>query len=62
MTKEEETEQMETMISTMYDDFMGDGFDFDSGMTFDQVFKQVFSAAVHMTLSVMEDADSDEGE
>jgi len=55
-----EDEQFEELLNEMFEAFMEDGFDFNSGMTFDEVFKQVFSAGVNMAIEVME--NSEEGE
>ena len=57
MTEEEE---LNNMIEGLYQDYIQDGFDFDTQMTFDEVFRKIFSDAVACTLKVLEDDEKEE--
>jgi hypothetical protein len=57
MSKEE---QLLEMIDEMFSNYMDGGFDFNSDMTFTEVFKQIFSDAVKATIDILE--QSSEGE
>ena len=51
MTEEQEIDEM---INSMFENYMEGGFDFNSDMSFTEVFKQIFVDAVNMTISVYE--------
>ena len=55
-----EEEQLSEMIDEMFEDYMNGGFDFNSDMSFTEVFKQVFTDAVNMTITVLEGAEKQE--
>jgi len=52
---------VEYMASEMYDEYCEGGFDFDTGMTFDDIFRKIFVDAVTLTVSVYE-PDEEESE
>lgn len=54
-------EEFQALVEEMFEEFMSGGFDFDSSMTFDEVFKQAFTAGVQMVLEDLED-ENDESE
>jgi hypothetical protein len=54
-----EEEQLTEMIDEMFDEYMSDGFDFNSSMSFDEVFRQVFEGAVTMTMKILEEEQED---
>ena len=53
-------DEINEMITELFDEFMSDGFTFESSMTFDEVFKQIFSAAVLMTINVLEGEEEEQ--
>lgn len=55
-----EEEQMEAMIDEMFEEYAEGGFDLTTDQSLNDVFKMIFSDAVHMTISVLESADQEE--
>lgn len=53
--------QLSEMIDEMFEQYMEDGFDFNTEQSFGEVFKDIFSDAVRMTIEVLE-ASEEEGE
>jgi len=63
MTNEINNEDdFQLLVDEMFAEFMDGGFDFDSSMTFDEVFKQAFTAGIQMVLEDLEDEDEEEDE
>lgn len=57
-----EQEELEEMINDMFESYLEGGFDFNSDMTFTEVFKQVFNDAVRMTMDILENAEIEDEE
>jgi len=45
---------VENMASTLFDEYIEGGFDFDTSMTFDEVFRKIFVDAVVITVGIYE--------
>lgn len=45
---------VEDMASKMFDEYCEDGFDFNTSMTFDEIFRKIFVDAVTQTVQVYE--------
>jgi hypothetical protein len=45
---------VEEMASTMFDEYCDGGFDFDTSMTFDEIFRKIYIDAVTATVAVYE--------
>lgn len=54
-----ENEEFQNMIDEMFDEYIKDGFDFNSSMTFEEVFKTIFTDAITIAINTL-DAESDE--
>ena len=52
-----EEEELNEMISDLYNEYISGGFDFSSSDTFDEVFKRIFTDAVNITLKVLEEKE-----
>jgi len=46
---------VEEAASKLFDEYCDDGFDFNTSMTFDQIFRKIFVDAVVMTVETYED-------
>lgn len=53
---------VEDMASEMYDEYCDGGFDFDTGMTFDEIFRRIFVDAVTATVAVYEPEEEESEE
>jgi len=51
---------VEEMASEMFDEYCDGGFDFNTGMTFDEIFRKIFVDAVKATVSVYEPEEDTE--
>jgi hypothetical protein len=58
----EKKEELDQMIEEMFEDYMSKGFDFNSDMSFTEVFKKIYSDAVNMTIEILENIDDDDDE
>lgn len=52
--------QLDGMIDDMFTEYMSEGFELNTDMTFDEVFKTVFADAVRMSIDVFEVALEEE--
>jgi len=50
-----EEQEVQEMVDAMFDEYMANGFDFTSDMTFDEVFKTIFSDAIMIALAAFEE-------
>lgn len=57
-----EEEQMDQMIDEMFDDYIKDGFDFNTSQSLHDIFKGIFKDAVELTIAVFESAEDEEEE
>jgi len=53
-------EQLSEMIDEMFDGYIKDGFDFNSSQSLEDIFRNIFTDAVHMTVAILE-GDEEEG-
>jgi len=53
---------VEEMASEMFDEYCDSGFDFDTGMTFDEIFRRIFIDAVTATVAVYEPEEEESEE
>jgi len=53
-------EQLSEMIDEMFDGYIEDGFDFNSSQSLEDIFRNIFTDAVHMTVAILE-GDEEEG-
>ena len=53
-------EQLSEMIDEMFDGYIEDGFDFNSSQSLEDIFRNIFTDAVHMTVGILE-GDEEEG-
>jgi len=51
-------DEMYEMIDEMYQDYIKDGFDFNTSDTFDEIFKRIFTDAVTLTLKVLDEEEN----
>jgi len=57
MSNEEEQQQLEQMVSEMFDEYMDGGFDFTTSQTLEDIFRQIFIDAVTMTVEIYENEE-----
>jgi len=57
---EQDEAQLNEMIEDMFEEYMSDGFDFNTEQSFGEVFKDIFSDAVRMTIEVLEASDEED--
>jgi len=53
--EDEENIELNNMIEDMFNEYMADGFDLNTDMTFDEIFKKVFSDAVLIAMDTFEE-------
>jgi hypothetical protein len=58
----EEEEQLKDLVDNLYNGYQEEGFDLNTDMTFNDIFKKVFGDAVRMTIEILESAEEDEEE
>jgi len=56
----EEEEQLKELIDNLYESYQEEGFDLNTDMTFNDIFKRVFGDAVKMTIDILENSDQEE--
>jgi hypothetical protein len=52
--------EIEEVASNLFDEYCEDGFDFDTSMTFDEIFRKIFVDAVKITVDTYESEEEDE--
>ena len=52
-----EEEQLDELVENLYEEYQRDGFDLNTDMTFDEVFKKIFGDAVGITIDILEKAE-----
>jgi len=52
--------QLEEMIEEMFDEYLDGGFDFDTSQSLEDIFKNIFTDAVNMTIAVLESSEEEE--
>jgi len=55
-----EEEQLDEMIQDMFEGYLDGGLDFTSSQSLEDIFKGIFSDAVKMTISVLEEDEDEE--
>lgn len=53
-------EQLSEMIDEMFDGYIEDGFDFNSSQSLEDIFRNIFTDAVHMTVAILEGDEEEE--
>jgi hypothetical protein len=47
-------EELKTRIQGMFEDYLGDGLDFNSSQSLEDIFRNIFTDAVNLTIKVYE--------
>ena len=55
-----EEDQLDEMIQDMFEGYLDGGLDFTSSQSLEDIFKGIFSDAVKMTISVLEEDEDEE--